>query len=89
MSQSYIDRTHKDPQHRLGKRVIDGDSIKGTPEDDRFRPLLEQESELRTAADRYVSQRVDSLKSELSQRRHTETQQELNDLEVYAAAERE
>ncbi len=85
----FVDRTHKDPQRSLAQRVIEADSIKGTPEDGRVRTLLEQESELRTAADRYVSQRVDSLKAELSQRRHTETQQELDDLEAYAAAERE
>jgi len=85
----YVDRPHKDPQQRLGQQVIEGNSIKGTPEDGRLRPLLEQEPELRTSADRYVSQRVESLRDELSQRRQTETQQELDDLEAYAEAERE
>jgi len=45
--------------------------------------------EIRTSADRYISQRVESLRDELQQRRREETQQELDDLKAYAEAERE
>jgi superfamily II DNA or RNA helicase len=85
----FVDATHHDPRQRLGERVVNGDSVKGTPNAEHVRALLEDEEDLRTAADRYVSQRVEAIKSDLSERRHEETQQELDDLEAYATAERE
>ena len=54
-----------------------------------MRSLIEQREQLRAPADRYVCQRVGSLKEELSERRREETQQELSDLEEYAEAERQ
>jgi chromosome segregation ATPase len=44
---------------------------------------------MRSSADRYVGQYVESRRDELQERRSTETQQELDDLEAYAEAERE
>ncbi|WP_251330653.1 helicase-related protein [Haloplanus pelagicus] len=85
----YVDANHRDPRGRLGQRVVDGESIKGSPDADRARSLIEHQGQLRAAADRYVSQRVASLKEELYERRREETQQELNDLEEYAEAERQ
>ena len=85
----YVDANHRDPRGRLGQRVVDGDSINGSPDTDRTRALIEQQEQLRAAADRYVSQSVAALKEELSERRHEETQQELTDLEEYADAERQ
>jgi len=85
----FVDATHRDPQQRLGQRIIEGDTIKGTPDGDRVRTLLEHQSEMRTSADRYVSQRVESRRDKLQERRREETQQELDDLEAYAEAERE
>jgi superfamily II DNA or RNA helicase len=85
----FVDAAHQDPQHRLGQRVIEGDTIKGSPDGDRVRTLLEHESEMRSSAERYVSQRVESRRDELQKRRRNETQEELDDLEAYAEAERE
>jgi DNA-binding transcriptional regulator YbjK len=51
--------------------------------------LLETEDEMRSSAERYISQRVESRRNELQRRRKEETQQELDDLEAYAEAERE
>jgi hypothetical protein len=85
----FVDAAHRDPQQRLGQRTIEGDTIKGSPDGDRVRSLLEHESEMRSSADRYVSQRVGSRRDELHERRRVETQQELDDLESYAEAERE
>ena len=85
----FVDAAHRDPQHRLGQRVIEGDTIKGSPDGDRVRTLLEHESEMRSSAERYVSQRVESRRDELQKRRRKETQEELDDLEAYAEAERE
>jgi DNA-binding transcriptional regulator YbjK len=44
---------------------------------------------MRSAADRYISQRVKSRRDELQKRRRAETQEELEDLEAYAESERE
>jgi putative cell wall-binding protein len=44
---------------------------------------------MRSSADRYISQRVESRRDELQKRRYEETQQELDDLEAYAESERE
>lgn len=85
----FVDAAHRDPQQRLGHRIIEGDSIKGSPDEDHVRSILEHESEMRSSADRYVSQRVESLRDELQKRRYEETEQELDDLEAYAEAERE
>lgn len=85
----FVDVAHRDPQERLGQRVIKGDSLKGSPADDRVRMLLETEDEMRSSAERYISQRVESRRNELQRRRKEETQQELDDLEAYAEAERE
>ncbi|WP_049935521.1 hypothetical protein [Haloplanus natans] len=51
--------------------------------------LLANRSELRSSADRYVSRRIESRRDKLRERRREETQQELDDLEAYAEAERE
>jgi predicted nuclease with TOPRIM domain len=44
---------------------------------------------MRSSADRYISQRVESHREELQQRRGEETQQELDDLEADVEVERE
>jgi hypothetical protein len=85
----FVDAAHNDPQARLGQRVVDGDSINGSPDEEPIRVLLENEGEMRSSADRYISHRVASRRDELQRRRREETQQELEDLEAYAASERE
>jgi len=85
----FVDVAHQDPQERLGQRVIQGDSIKGSPDRERIQVLLENESKMRASAERYISQRVEAHRKELQERRKEETQQELDDLEAYAEAERE
>ncbi|WP_254526159.1 helicase-related protein [Natrinema caseinilyticum] len=85
----FVDAAHNDPQERLGQRVVDGDSIKGSPDEEPIRVLLENEGEMRSSADRYISQRVESRRDDLQKRRREETQQELEDLEAYAESERE
>jgi superfamily II DNA or RNA helicase len=85
----FVDVAHQDPQERLGQRVIQGDSIKCSPDRERIQVLLENESKMRVSAERYISQRVEAHTKELQERRKEETQQELDDLEAYAEAERE
>jgi superfamily II DNA/RNA helicase len=85
----FVDATHFDPQERLGRRVVEGDSIKGSPDGDSVRVLLVNEADIRSSAERYISQRVESRRDELQRRRTEETEEELDDLEAYAEAERE
>jgi ERCC4-related helicase len=85
----FVDAEHQDPQQRLGQRVIEGDSVKGSSSGEHVQVLLEQQDEIQSSADRYISRRVESRRDELQERRRKETQQELDDLETYAEAERE
>ena len=85
----YVDARDQDPRQRMGQRVVQGDSIKGSPDAGCVRSLLQSRDQLRAAAERYISQRVTSLRAELHERRREETQQELADLEAYAEAERQ
>ena len=84
----YVDLHHCDPQQRLGQRVLQGDSVSGSPDGDHVRALIRNREELRAAADRYISRRIASLREDLHERRGGETRQELADLEEYAEAER-
>ena len=85
----FIDLTHQDPRQRLGRRVMEGETIKGSPDQTQIQDLLEHEPKLRSAADRYISQQLSTLRDDLQQQRHEETQQEVDDLEAYAESERE
>lgn len=85
----FVDATHRDPHRRLGQQIVEGNTITGSPDGDRVRALLEHEPEIRSAAERYVSQRVASRQEELQKRRNEETQQEIDDLRAYAESERE
>jgi superfamily II DNA or RNA helicase len=85
----YVDVQQQDPRQRLGSRVIQGDSIKGTPNADRVRTVIEAQEQLRNVADRYISSQISSRRDELRQRRRDEIEQEVDDLETYAAAERD
>jgi SNF2 family DNA or RNA helicase len=85
----FVDLTHQDPQQRLGRRVVEADTVKGSPDQTRVRKLLDHETEMRSAADLYISQQLSMLRDDLQQKRHEETQQEVNDLEVYAESERD
>ena len=85
----YVDVQQQDPRQRLGSRVIQGDSIKGAPNADRVRTVIEAQEQLRNVADRYISSQISSRRDELRQRRRDEIEQEVDDLETYAAAERD
>jgi len=85
----FVDVSHHDPQQRLGRRVIEGDTIKGSPDEGRVRGLLEHENEMRSAAEKYISQQLSLLRNDLQKRRDEETQEELDDLEAYAESERD
>ncbi len=85
----FVGAEQQDAQQALGHRVIEGDTISGKPDVSEIRTVLSAEDELRGVADRYVSARVNEIKSELGSRRHEETARELKNLNEYAQAERE
>ena len=85
----FVDSTHHDPQPQLGERIIEGDSIAGRPDGTVVSQLFSQRATLRETADDYISEQVTEVKRELHQRRQAETDAEIEQVESYAAAERE
>lgn len=85
----FVDSTHHDPRPQLGERIIEGDSIAGRPDGTVVSQLFSQRATLRETADDYISEQVTEVKRELHQRRQAETDAEIEQVESYAAAERE
>ena len=85
----FVDAAQEDAQQALGERAVKGDSVGAKPDVDDLRTVLDAETDLRTAADRYVSVRVNEIKDHLQEKRHEETTRELENLDEYAQAERE
>jgi hypothetical protein len=84
----YVDKRHYDAQARLGERVIQADSIKGSPDTGQVRSILQSQDRLRSTAESYISRRIGSKRDDLEQRRSKDVQEELDNLEDYADAER-
>ncbi|ACV12089.1 helicase domain protein [Halorhabdus utahensis DSM 12940] len=85
----FVDAEQRDAQQGLGERVVEGETVSAKPGVDDIRTVVDAEDELREAADRYVSARVNEIKSDLSSKRHEETARELENLNEYAQSERE
>ncbi|CCQ35160.1 helicase domain protein (plasmid) [Halorhabdus tiamatea SARL4B] len=85
----FVDAEQRDAQQALGERVVEGETVSAKPAVDDIRTVVDAEDELREAADRYVSARVNEIKSDLSSKRHEETDRELENLNEYAKSERE
>jgi SNF2 family DNA or RNA helicase len=85
----FVDAEQKDAQQALGERVVEGETVSAKPDTSDLRTVLDTESELRTAADRYLSVRVNEIKADLAAERYEETARELENLDEYAQAERE
>jgi len=85
----FVDAEQHDAQRALGRRVLEGQSVSAKPDSADLRTVLDEEDDLRAAADRYVSVRVNEIKCDLSTSREEETRRELENLNEYARAERE
>jgi len=83
----FVDAEQRDAQQALGERVVEGETVSAKPAVDDIRTVVDAEDELREAADRYVSARVNEIKSDLSSKRHEETARELENLNEYAKSE--
>jgi len=85
----FVDAQQRDAQQALGERVVEGETVSAKPDANDLRTVMDAEDDLRAAADRYVSVRVNEIRSDLRSRRHEETARELENLDEYAQAERE
>jgi ribosomal protein L29 len=85
----FVDAEQKDAQQALGEQVVEGETVSARPDASDLRTVLDTESELRTAADRYLSVRINEIKADLAAERYEETARELENLDEYAQAERE
>ena len=85
----FVDAEQKDAQQALGERVVEGETVSAKPDTSDLRTVLDTESELRTAADRYLSVRINEIKADLAAERYEETARELENLDEYAQVERE
>jgi len=85
----FVDAEQRDAQQALGERAVEGETVSAKPDVTDLRTVMDVEDELRSAADRYVSVRVDEIKSTVRSKRHDETAREIENLNEYAQAERE
>ncbi|MFC6721540.1 helicase-related protein [Halobacteriaceae archaeon SHR40] len=85
----FVDAEQRDAQQALGERVVEGETVSAKPDATDLRKVMDAEDNLRAAADRYVSVRVDEIKADLRSKRHEETARELENLSEYAEAERD
>jgi len=85
----FVDAKQRDAQKALGERVVEGETVSAKPDVSDLRTVMDAEEVLRAVADRYVSVRVNEIKSKLRDKRHEETARELKNLDEYAQSERE
>jgi len=85
----FVDAEQHDAQQSLGERVVEGDTVSAKPDVNDVQTVLSAEDDLRAAADRYVSARLNEIKDDIRAKRHGETARELENLDEYAQAERE
>ena len=85
----FVDAEQKDAQQALGERVIEGQTVSAKPDFNNLQTIIDIENDLRSAAEQYVSVRVNEIRSDLRSKRHKETARELENLDDYAQAERE
>ncbi|MFC6993865.1 helicase-related protein [Haladaptatus sp. GCM10025707] len=85
----YVDLPNGNPRQPLGEQVLTTDTIQAKPNGDTIRQLLLERDRLETEAERYIAKIIGSLQAEIESVRTADVTQEREDLEDYAAAERE
>jgi ERCC4-related helicase len=85
----YVDLGSQSPRRPIGEQVIEADTIRAKPDVGAVRALLERREELETAAEGYVANVLTTTKAELKTDREAEVEQERENLEAYATAERD
>ena len=85
----FVDLGSHSPRRPVGKQVLEADTIRAKPDSGTIRELFESREALEEAAEGYVANVLSTTKEEIKAERETEVEQERENLEAYAAAERE
>jgi SNF2 family DNA or RNA helicase len=85
----FVESQTEQAERALGQRVLDGRSLDGRPDRSTIQSLRDQKDTLKSSAETYLSRAVRRIRTDLSDDRQRRTNQELQRLDEYAAAERE
>ncbi|WP_330632895.1 hypothetical protein [Halocatena halophila] len=69
--------------------MVKGGSINGASNTEQVRTLFQSEEQLRSVSDYSINQRIATIRDELLERRQSEIQHQVNNLEEYSQSERE
>jgi hypothetical protein len=73
-----VDAARENAQQASGERIVQSDSVAAKPAVDNLRTVFDAQSDLRTAADRYVGVRATEIKNHLQEKRHEKTARALD-----------
>jgi hypothetical protein len=85
----FVDLPNTNPRQPLGEKVLDADSIRAQPDTTTVRELLTTRDRLEAEAERYIANVINTIQDEIESSRQADIEQEKENLEAYATAERE
>jgi hypothetical protein len=85
----FVDLPNTNPRQPLGEQVLDADSIRAKPDTATIRELLTARDQLEGEAERYIANVINTIQDEIESSREADIEQEKENLEAYATAERE
>jgi len=85
----FVDLPNTNPRQPLGEQVLDADSIRAKPDTATIRELLTARDQLEAEAERYIANVINTIQDEIESSREADIEQEKENLEAYATAERE
>jgi superfamily II DNA or RNA helicase len=85
----FVDLPNTNPRQPLGERVLDADTIRAKPDTTMVRDLLTSRDHLEREAERYIANVINTVQTEIESSRQAATEQERENLDAYARAERE
>jgi hypothetical protein len=85
----FLDLPNANPRRPLGQQVLDADSIRAKPDGYDVQELISARKKLETEAERYIANVVGTIQTDIESSREEDITKERENLEAYAAAERE
>lgn len=85
----FVDLPNANPRRPIGQQVLDADSIRAKPDGRKIRELISARDQLEAEAERYIANVVGTIHAEIGSSRQSDITNERENLEAYAAAERE
>lgn len=85
----FVDLPNANPRRPVGQQVLDADSIRAKPDGRKIRELLSARDQLEAEAERYIANVVGTIQADIESSRQSDITNERENLEAYAAAERE